>query len=255
MTVIDTQVFSSSSIATFLRCGKQWEFAYVYAIKSPPTLRLVLGSAAHEAVEVNYRQKMATAQDLPVDDVQDAFSDAFDRLVIDVEPDDDGESPSDGKDSGIKLVTQYHKEVAPAVHPVMVEEQVQFRVNGIPFSGYIDLVDQARRVRDLKTVKQKPSSNDYALNMIGYSIGFRQMTGEKESGVLIDYMVRTKKPYYHPVPSEGPVPDYAISQFAQIVQTVADAVSKGVFIPTGLTNNACSWCGYKDICSDYRRTR
>lgn len=255
MSDIDLQVFSASSIATFMRCGKQWEFAYVYAIKRPPTLRAVIGIAAHEAVETNYRQKMETGVDLPVDDVKQAFSDSFERnYTPDVAIEED-ESPYEGKTSGYSVVGKYQKEVAPSIHPVMIEEQVQFKVNGIPFSGYVDLVDQNKRVRDLKTVKRKPSKNDYALNMIGYAIGYRQKTGETENGVVLDYMVRTKDPYYHPVPSEGPVPDSAIGEFADVVTSVQSAVSKGVFIPTGLSNNACSWCGYRDICGPFKRTR
>lgn len=256
MTVLDAQVFSTSSIATYLRCGKQWEYAYVYAIKSPPTLRLVVGSAAHEAVEINYRQKIDTGSDLPESDVKDAFSDAFDRLVVDVvQEEDDDEKPGESKDSGVALVGQYQTRVSPKIHPTLVEEQIQFRVNDVPFSGYIDLVDQHQQVRDLKTTKKKPSRNDYLISMIGYAIGFRQLTGETERAVVLDYMVRTKVPYYYPVPSEGPVPDYAIAEFAKIVTDVASAVSRGTFIPTGLTNNACSWCGYKSICSAYQRTR
>lgn len=254
--MIDDQVLSASSIATFLRCGRQWEFAYVYAIKSPPTVRLVVGSAAHEAVELNYRQKMDTGEDLPVGDVKDAFSDAYDRLIVDVMPEEDEkESPGEGKDSGIRVVDIYHQKVAPTVHPVMVEEQVQFKLNGIPFSGYIDLVDQHRRIRDLKTSKKKPSRNDYLLAMIGYAIGFRQKTGEDERSVVLDYVVRTKEPYHHKVESDGAVPESAVLQFGRIVTDVAQAIQKGVFIPTGLTNNACSWCGYRMICKDFARTR
>jgi hypothetical protein len=225
----------------------------VYAIKSPPTLRLVLGSAAHEAVAVNYSQKMETGVDMPVDDVKDAFATSFDRLAPDIEPDGD-EDPGQGKDSGIKLVDQYQRVVAPTVHPVLVEEQVSFKVNGVPFSGYVDLVDQHRAVRDLKTVKARPGRSSYILNMIGYAVGFRQATGEVESGVQLDYMVRTKKPYHWPVPSSGPVPDFAIERFASIVTDVASSVQKGVFIASGITNNACSWCGYKNICNDYKGT-
>lgn len=256
-TDLDLQIFSASSISTFMRCGKQWEFAYVYAYKRPPTLRAVIGNAAHEAVEVNYRQKMETGDDLPVDDVKEAFSDSFERQMSDEVyfDDEEAERPGEAKDSGYKVIDRYQKEVAPPIQPLMIEEQVRFRINGIPFSGYIDLVDQKRRVRDLKTVKRKPSKNDYALNMIGYAVGYRQKTGETETGVVLDYMVRTQKPYYNPVPSEGPVPPAAIAQFAEVVTGVAEAVKKGVFLPTGLNNNACSWCGYKEICLPYKRTR
>lgn len=244
---MDEQVFSASSVNTYLRCGKQWEYAYVYAIKSPPSLRQIIGIAAHEAVEVNYRQKLTTKTDLPVDDVLDAFSDAFDRDIPDASPDKE-ETPALGKQSGIKTVERYQIEVAPKVEPLLVEEQVQFKVNGIPFSGYIDLVDSHRRIRDLKTVKQRPSASDYALNMTGYALGYRQATGEIETGAQLDYMVRTKTPYHFPVIQEGPIPDSAIAAFASTVERVADGVRKEVFVPNGVNNNACSWCGYKTIC-------
>lgn len=250
---IDDQVFSASSVNTYNRCGKQWEFAYVYGIKSPPSIRAVIGIAAHEAVEVNYRQKMTSGVDLPVSDVLDAFSDAFDRVVETAVP-DEKETPASGKDSGIKTVDLYHREVASTVHPVLVEEQVQFKVNGVPFSGYIDLVDTRRQIRDLKTVKSKPNRSDYSFNMIGYAIGYRQATGEVESGVQLDYVVRTKEPYYHPVPSDGPIPDSAVEAFANVVTGVADAVQKGVFLPTGLNTGACSWCGYREMCKPYKDT-
>lgn len=184
----------------------------------------------------------------------DAFSDAFDRDIPDATV-DAKETPGAGKDSGILTLKRYHQTVVPTVQPVLVEQQIQYKVNGVPFSGYIDLVDSRRRVRDLKTVKQKPSRSDYALNMIGYALGFRQLTGETETGVQLDYMVRTQQPYHHPITSEGPIPDTAISAFADVVSGVADAVSKGVFLPTGINNNACSWCGYTQICDAYKRTR
>lgn len=244
-----TPVLSSSSVNTYLRCGRQWEYAYVYAIKAPPRLRALIGLAAHEAVEVNYRQKISTGVDLPVEAVLDAFSDAFDREVNEIVPDKD-ETPGAGKDSGINTVRVYHTSVSPTIQPLLVEQNVKFKVNDIPFSGYIDVVDSHRKIRDLKTVKSRPSSNDYALNMTAYAIGFRQMTGETETGLQLDYMVRTKTPYYWPVPHDGPVPDTAINQFASIVTRVADGISKGSFPSNGIQSNACSWCGYRSVCPD-----
>lgn len=242
-------VLSASSVNTYLRCGRQWEYAYVYAVKSPPSLRAAIGIAAHEAVETNYRQKMTTGTDLPVDDVKDAFSDAYDRVIVESPPDKD-ETPASGKDSGMATVEMYHEQVSPTVHPVLVEEQVQFRINGVPFSGYIDLVDANRTIRDLKTVKSRPSSSDYAFNMVGYAIGFRNLTGETESGVQLDYMVRTKTPYYWPITSTGPVGEASVRQFASVVERAADGIRKGSFPPNGLLSNACSWCGYRKMCPD-----
>src|SRR5215471_2585282 len=78
-------VWSGSSLNTFLRCAKQWEYAYVYRFKRPPKLRMVLGAAAHFAVETDLRQKITTQVDLPVGDVLDAFSTSYDLESVEAE--------------------------------------------------------------------------------------------------------------------------------------------------------------------------
>lgn len=248
----DQQLFSASSLATFLRCGKQWEFAYVYAIKRPPNIRMVLGIAAHEAVEANFRQKLITRLDLPPADVADAFSDAFERMTEEVEEDPE-ESKGAAKDSGVLVVERYQEEVAPTVQPLLVEQEIQFLINDIPYSGFIDLVDDTGRVRDLKTTKRKPSGrSDYTLAMTGYAVGYRQLTGQIETGVTLDYIVRTQKPYYYPATTNGPISPEGIATFASILSGVSESVQRGIFLPTGLNNNACSWCGYRDICPAFK---
>lgn len=252
----DKQVFSGSSIATFMRCAKQWEYAYVYELKRPPSIRMVLGTAAHAAAEVNYAQKIETATDLPTTDVLDVFSDAFDAGAMDATPDSEDEKESRGqaKDSGIASLTVYHETVAPPIQPLFVEHEGLIHVNDIPYSYTIDLVDTNGRVRDHKYTKRKPQgSGDYRLSMIGYALGYRHETGEKEADVVLDYMVRTKEPYHYPVASTGPVPDTAIDSFAGILAMINQALQEGIFLPTGLTNHACSWCGYRDICDAYAK--
>lgn len=253
----DLQPFSASSVATFLRCQKQWEYAYIYEFKRPPSIRMILGTAAHAAEEVNYKQKIDSGLDLPTDDVLDVFSDAYDSGVSEAEVDpEDKEKPAEAKDSGIKTLTVYHETVAPGIEPLWVEHEGLVHVNDIPYSYTIDLVDTKGRVRDHKYTKRKPqSAGDYRLNMIGYALGYREETGEIETDVVLDYMVRTKKPYHWPVASNGPVPETAEIAFAGILGMVSQAVEDGRFLPTGLTNHACSWCGYQDICEYYSRLK
>jgi RecB family exonuclease len=242
-------VLSASSVTTFLRCGQQWYFAYVMELKRPPTVRQLLGTAAHSAIELNMLQKVDTKTDLAEALVLDAFSDAYDAVVPEVE--DPEEDPAKAKDSGIGLLRLHHREVAPKIQPVLVEEPVQFRVNGHPFSGVVDLVDDRDRIRDWKTTRRRPTNESYMLNMTGYALGYRQATGKQESEVVLDYLVRTKVPSYVPIPSGGPISKTAVVQFASIVGQVADAISAGTFMPNGLINNACSWCGYQSICPAY----
>jgi hypothetical protein len=249
----DEQVFSGSSINTFMRCAKQWEYAYVYELKRPPSIRQVLGIAAHSAAELNYAQKIQSGENLPLDDVTDAFVTAFDAAAPDAEADRE-ESAGEAKDSGVKAVTVYHEKVAPEVQPVWVEHEGVIDVDGIPYGYTIDLVDQHDRVRDLKNVKRKPTERGttYLLSMVGYALGFRAEMGHKESEVVLDHIVRTQRPYHLPIVSDGPISDGAIGQFAGILKMVSQAIREGIFLPTGLQSHACSWCGYQDICEAYQ---
>lgn len=239
---------SGSSLSTFLRCGMQWEFAYVKSIKRPPKIRQLIGVATHEAVEINYRHKFETFEDLPESDVLDAFSTAYDRQIGDVE--DSEEDPAAAKDSGVEITRIYRRQVSPSVQPVLIEEPVTMTVNGIPYSGWIDLTDQDNRIRDTKTTAKRPAEDTYLLNMTGYAMAFRSKTGTTESGITLDYLVRTKSPYYLPV--KGVVEDDDINRFASILEVVYAAINEGRFVPNGIVSGACNWCGYNDICPAYK---
>ena len=253
----DVTLLSASSIQTFLRCAKQWYYAYILAIKAPPSLKQVLGTAGHAALAVNLRQKMETLEDLPLAAVLDAYSDNWDQSVIDAKVEED-EDPGEFKDSGVQAVSLYQKDLSPSIMPIWVEQPIQFEVNNIPYSGYVDLVDHLERVRDHKFSGRKPSGQQYMLNMTGYAIAYRHLTGRTEADVVIDTIVRYKKgPEHRPVASGGPVSDHTIQVFAGIVEGVSQQITKGRFLPNGIvgTPPACSWCGYTDICDDFRAAR
>ena len=77
------------------------------------------------------------------------------------------------------------------------------------------------------------------------------MSGEVEAGVQLDHIVRTKKPYHYPL-SSGPVSDEDRAAFGDVVSSAYKAINYGSFPPNGLQSNACSWCGYADICTAYK---
>lgn len=244
-------VLSGSSLNTFLRCARQWEYAYVYKYRRPPALRMVAGTAGHKAAEVHMLGKIETHADGPLDVALDAFSDSFDEEVK--EAADADKDKAEAKDKAVKSVKFWHKEIAPTIEPAMVEQPISFIINGIPWTGTIDLVDAENRVRDWKFTGKTPNSADaYVLNMVGYAIGYRQMTGEVEGQVVLDHIVGLKTPKYVPIRSDGPVKDESIIAFADIVETANRSIQAGIFPANGLKSGACSWCGYRDICPAYR---
>lgn len=136
------------------------------------------------------------------------------------------------------------------IQPVWVEQPVQFDMNGVIWSGQVDLADEMGRVRDTKSTSRKPKPEQYMLNMTGYALAARQATGAEETDIVLDYVVATKSPYYLPITNGGPVSEDRVVKFANTVEAVAESIQAGRFVPNGLTNGACSWCGYYDMC-DY----
>ena len=137
----------------------------------------------------------------------------------------------------------------------MVEQPISFYINGIPWTGTIDLVDDDFRVRDWKFTGRTPSNADaYILNMVGYALGYRALTGQTESQIVLDHIVGLKTPKLVQIKSVGPVPDKSIATFAKIATDAMKQIQAGFFPPTGLKSGACSWCGYRDICPAYKDT-
>lgn len=259
----DALVLSASSLATFHRCGLQWKFAYVDRVKRPPTIKQSLGLASHSAYEQDMLVKLVSGENAEEDVVLDVFSDEYDEkrrqgfLMLKDDPDDE-EDPVKAKDQQIRVIQKQHREIAPLIVPVLVEESFIYAINGKPYSGTLDLFDAEGKLRDWKNVAKKPGKEDgYTVGMIGYAIGYRHLTGLKEKEVQIDFLVRYKKqaPGYFPVSSGGPISDEAISSFASTVERAYDAIMGGHFVANGLQNNACSWCGFRDICPAFAFVR
>ena len=240
----------------------RWFYAYVAGIKSPPSLRAIRGIAVHAAVEVDMAQKIESKVDIPASDMLDAYDTSWGRETADGFAVDEDEDPGVIKDKGYELVTLYRERVAPAIQPIEVELPIQFTINGQIYTGQIDLTeevevpgewgpDRKHIIRDTKTTGRTPANNSYLLNMTGYAIGRRQMTGDIESDTALDYLIALKSPTYKEIRMGGPVTDEQISQFAGIVGDVSGAIQAGRFVANGLVSGACSWCGYRDICPAY----
>lgn len=200
-------------------------------------------------------QKVDSRIDLPESDVLDAFNDSFNEQTPEIVVDETkGESINGGKASGLKAVAKYHSAVAPRVQPIEVERSFQFSLNGIPYSGQMDVIDDDGAIRDTKFVGQTPPKGKYDLNMTGYALGYRQGASSEgdpviESDTILDVIVRTNKPRYVPVKAGGPVTEDDIRRFASVVEAVNDGINKGNFPPNGLASpGTCSWCGYRNIC-------
>lgn len=211
-------VLSSSSVAIWLECHLAWWFRYVLQSDGDPGEQLEVGIAVHEHAESELK-----------DDREMVLS--SDPAVLD-------------------LVDVWREHIRPELGvPRLVEAGYRLNVNGIPYQSILDVVDEGSIVRDLKTTAKRPPAGRYRISLIGHALGFRALTGEKEKGRALDYVVRAKTPYYWPETFEGPATMDEVAEFGATIENVAAGIDRGEFAATGLDSPwACATCPYRAEC-------
>lgn len=109
----------------FQRCGEQWRRRYLDEEVIPPGIAARVGSGVHKAAEINFRSKMQTGEDMPLDAVRDAAAEAYDKALsagVFFAPDEVPGAKiamAQGKDDAVSLATLFRRELAPAIMPAL----------------------------------------------------------------------------------------------------------------------------------------
>ena len=182
-------VLSPSQVRCFFDCQARWWFKYGLQLPERKNSSLALGLALHQALEVNFREKIETREDLETTGVVCVFREAWMEQVPQTEFTAD-ESQGDLRRLGERLVAKYMDEVAPTVEPAAVELDVQGEIAGVAVRGRVVVLDVEGRLIDFKTASRRPScvSPDYAFQLATY----RQITPGASGEVRIDSMVKTQ---------------------------------------------------------------
>src|ERR1035438_9481152 len=145
-------VLSPSQVRCFFECQARWWFKYGLQLPERKNSSLALGLAVHQALEVNFREKLETEEDLETTGVVCVFREAWMEQVPQTEFTAD-ESQGDLRRLGEKLVAKYMDEVAPTVEPAAVELDVQGEISGVAVRGRVDVLDVEGRLIDFKTAE------------------------------------------------------------------------------------------------------
>lgn len=241
---------SITQINAYLRCPLTYYFRYIKGLVIPPKSALTFGKAIHSGLEHNYSQKKDTHRDLKADEVCQVFSENFDFLKKETlwGPE---EKPGELKDEGVGIIRKYHKEIAPTIQPVQVEEKFEVKFDNFPykFRGIIDLIDDKDLIIDHKTTKRSPTLNQIQkdLQVTAYSLGHRVKYGKVEKGLRFDYIVRNKTPKIVQLSLTKTQED--IERFLKLIGYIVKAIDQKLFYPQP-HNVLCSEksCGYWEIC-------
>ncbi len=241
---------SPSQVNMYLRCPAQYYFRYVEGVILPPKAAMTRGKAVHHSIETNYKQKIESHEDLPLSDVLDVAATAFEIEAEHTEWEPD-ETPGSVKDETIQLAGLYHTAIAPTVQPVCVEARAEIPLEGTEKTllGFIDVIDSGGFIRDTKTSRRAPGADEAerSLQLTAYCLAFRYLTGEREAGVKLDYLVHTKTP--KAVTLDATRTEDDILRFQSIVAGVLSGIEHNVYYPNP-NNHMCSekWCGYWHEC-------
>jgi RecB family exonuclease len=187
-------VLSPSSLNCFLDCQVKWFYRKVLGLPERRTLALGLGSAVHEALGANFKQKIETKCDLPLSAVKTVFRDSFEAQLDQVTLSEDDDI-ADAKTCGDVMLGVYMEESAPRIEPAAVERPVSGEIGGVPVSGFIDVLDVHGNIIDVKTSAKRP---------VGFPVGHRRqvttyaMLEPRASGtVRLDTLTKTKTVALH----------------------------------------------------------
>lgn len=240
---------SVSSLQTYTRCGLQWYYRYVLGKIIPPRVAQVLGKSFHQAEAENFRQKKETGTDIPTEEVLEIFSGNYDEQIKEAIV--NGEDLGEMKDRGIKTLEVFHENIAKDIKPDLVEEKMTVQIADYEFLAYLDLVDETRAIRDIKTKSKSPSKNEAenSFQLTAYDLIYRRLTGATPSKLTLDCAITTKTPKTLILKSPPRTPQQ-LELFEEEVGLIRDAISKGVFFPAQADHWTCSekWCGYYHIC-------
>jgi hypothetical protein len=265
---VEPQHISVSGLQMHQRCPKQYEFRYVEGLKIPPGVAQIRGRAFHGGIAHNFRQKVGTRQDLPLDEVQGATAEQVDsefagEVFLLPEEKTVGVSKLKAvtKDEAVRMIGKHHAEIAPAIQPVMVEQKITLRPDPEKFPaeivGVLDLADEQDFIRDNKTASKTPNADaaQASQQLTTYALLFRAKTGRKERGVALDTVVMTKAGTLSVNVQESTRDGQDIERLKNRMQIALAAIKTGIFPPANPDSWWCSekWCGYWDSVCPFGR--
>lgn len=243
--------FSATSLNMLSVCPRQFQQRYLLGRKEPPTQQQIVGNSFHSTFEYNFKHKMGTGSDLPIEELTDylsdeAFPDAIERAGEDIV----WSNKQDALLSGHKMVTAYRRDLAPSVLPVQVEEYFSINLDGlpVPLEGRIDVITETR-VIDLKSSKRK----------------HHKLKGSWQTQARVYQLAQPRDAQFHITTTKGEtLPPlevrYSIRGFYKMEQWVKNLAwtanhyyntygAEEDWPATGVTHDwRCDWCGYRKDC-------
>lgn len=257
---------SPSQIGLYTKCGEAWRRRYIKKEVIPPGVALIKGSSLHRGAEHNFKQKIASREDLTPTEVVDYAVASFDTqvmtdgILLNSEEEAIGKSKviGEAKDSTARLAGMFVKDIAPNYQPRDVEMQV--RIN-LPTSTHdllsiADMVTENDEIVELKTGKRWTQDKADANGQVTFqAMAFRAVHKKDPSKIVIENLVDNKTAVRNSLVTVRDEGDYE-AMIARM-NAVLDGINKGVYAPANEAGWWCSrnFCGYYSTCAYVKKRR
>ncbi len=254
------EYISASRVNCWQSCRRKFYFRYVEKLPSVPSPALHIGKTVHSALQ-EWNTLRWNKQPIDEEKIQKSFMHAW------MHPDDDiqWKTPEDEQKAYQQswgLVQAYLAQTPiPIDEPLLgVEVRAEAKLPGLPpLLGFIDLVRQTSsggKVVDFKTAAKSPTARTCAFThstQLGiYSLLYRENTGEKEAGLELHHLVKTKVPKVVITEIE-PASDHQVEQLLTLLHTYVDAVRNEDFTPS--PSFMCGSCEFFNECQSFKLTK
>lgn len=245
---------SVSQVAMFSRCPEQWRRRYIEKEVIPPGIAARVGTGVHKGAETNWKAKIQTGKDEPLDVIQDAARDAYRNGLLEgvyippKEKDTARNDMAEGVDTVTGLAEVFHREMAPNIMPKYIEKKVEYKPSelSVPFVGYIDLITDDLVLSDLKTAARSwtQAKADEDIQITGYWMFAQKMLGQPPNRLTLDVLVKNKTPKYQEIETTRQQSDW--DALIARSRTMLKMVEAGIFPPADSGCWLCSprFCGY-----------
>ena len=254
----DAPHVSVSAIKSFIICPEKYRHRYIAGTEaSHRSIGLVLGSAVHQVLARFYDHLKDGNDDVPVDLLLDAFSDAWRHSMVGEPPvkcDDVGAE----KDRGVAMLEAFHAEAPRPLEVLSVEAPFALALRH-PESGEVSdrlivgaidavVVDEDNRivVVEAKTAKRRWSKDQlvYDFQPTIYKMAVAEM-GMADNPVLrYDFILKLKKPAFETV--EVVREPYQETEARRVFWEILRAVEAGISFP--IRSWACNDCEFGHAC-------
>lgn len=258
---------SNSAIDMLSKCGEMYRRRYIEGEKVPPGVALIVGKGVDHSVNTNLQAKIDTGSLLPVDAVRQAAMDStvreWDSGEIALDPDEAARGVKAAKgaavDKAVRLSELHATKTAPGIEPSAVQRKWTIELDGFPFdiTGFIDVQEDVRSVRDTKTSGKSPAKTeaDNSDQLSLYALAVKVIDGAAPREVRLDYLVDNKTPVAVSLASTRTDDDFRMVM--RRVEAAAEVIEKQAFMPARRSDWWCSerFCGYAATCPYYRQAK